>query len=113
LCSWSGRSLGNVPVARPRSQRTEREGGLVAPPRRVRQVMCTHPMRSDAHKQAESCRERIRSQRRDIMCPVCIGSTVVMVAGAGSTAGILALCIGKFRKVFRSGFGLFHKTKEK
>jgi hypothetical protein len=38
----------------------------------------------------------------------------MMVAGAGSTGGILAACIGKFRKVFRaSGLGLFQKTKEK
>ena len=48
------------------------------------------------------------------MCPACIASTAVMVAGAGSTGGILALCIGKFRKFFRaSGLGLFQKTKEK
>jgi len=38
-----------------------------------------------------------------------------MVAGAGSAAGgILALCIGKFRKFFRtSSIGLFQKIKEK
>jgi len=36
------------------------------------------------------------------MCPVCIASTAVMVAGAGSAGGILAVCIGKFRKVFCS-----------
>jgi hypothetical protein len=48
------------------------------------------------------------------MCPACIASTAVMVAGAGSTGGILALCIGKFRKVFRANrFGLFQTTKEK
>jgi hypothetical protein len=48
------------------------------------------------------------------MCPACIASTAVMVAGAGSAGGILAVCIGKFRKVFRaSGLGLFQKTKEK
>ncbi len=35
------------------------------------------------------------------MCPVCIASTAVMVAGAGSTGGILAVCIGKFREYFR------------
>ncbi len=38
------------------------------------------------------------------MCPVCIASTAVMVAGAGSTGGILAVCIGKFRKVFKRIF---------
>ncbi len=48
------------------------------------------------------------------MCPACITSTAVMVAGAGFTGGILAVCIGKLRKFFRaSGLGLFQKTKEK
>jgi hypothetical protein len=46
------------------------------------------------------------------MCPACIASTAVMVAGAGSTGGILAVCIGKFRKLFRANrLGLFQKTK--
>jgi hypothetical protein len=35
------------------------------------------------------------------MCPACIASTAAVVAGAGSTGGILALCIGKFRKPTR------------
>jgi hypothetical protein len=53
-------------------------------------------------------------QRRNIMCPACIESTVVMVAGAASTGGILAVCIGKFRKFFRANrLGLFQKAKEK
>ena len=49
------------------------------------------------------------------MCPACIASTAVMVAAAaGSTGGILAVCIGKFRKLFRADrLGLFQKTKEK
>jgi hypothetical protein len=48
------------------------------------------------------------------MCPACIASTAAMVAGAGSTGGILAVCIGKFRKFFRTnGLGLLQKTKEK
>jgi hypothetical protein len=48
------------------------------------------------------------------MCPACIASTAVMVAGAGFTGGILALCIGKFRNFFRvSGLSLFQKIKEK
>ena len=47
------------------------------------------------------------------MCPACIASTAVMVAGAGSTGGILALCIGKFRNFFRvSSLSLFQKRKE-
>ncbi len=37
------------------------------------------------------------------MCPACIATTAVMVAGAGSTVGILAVCIGKFRRFFGSG----------
>jgi hypothetical protein len=32
------------------------------------------------------------------MCPVCIVSTLVLVAGAGSSGGILAICIGRGRK---------------
>jgi hypothetical protein len=48
------------------------------------------------------------------MCPACIAGAAVMAAGAGSTGGILAVCIGKFKKVFSaSGLGLFHKAKEK
>ena len=34
------------------------------------------------------------------MCPICIASTAVMVAGAGSTGGILAVCFGRFRRFF-------------
>jgi hypothetical protein len=48
------------------------------------------------------------------MCPACIASAAVMAAGAGSTGGILAVCIGKFRKFLKAnGFGLFQKIKEK
>jgi hypothetical protein len=47
------------------------------------------------------------------MCPACIASAAVMAAGAASTAGILAVCIGKFRNCFRTnGLGLFQKIKE-
>jgi hypothetical protein len=47
------------------------------------------------------------------MCPVCIASTAVMVAGASSTGGILAVCIGKFRKLSGSnGLSPLQKTKE-
>jgi hypothetical protein len=42
------------------------------------------------------------------MCPACIASAAVMAAGAGSTGGILAVCIAKLRKLFRAnGLGLF------
>jgi ketopantoate reductase len=48
------------------------------------------------------------------MCPACIASTAVMVAGAGSTGGLLAVCIAKFRKVFTMNrLHLFQKTQEK
>jgi hypothetical protein len=48
------------------------------------------------------------------MCPACIASAAVIVAGAGSTGGILTVCIGKFRRFLRANdLGLFQKTKEK
>jgi hypothetical protein len=48
------------------------------------------------------------------MCPVCIANTAVMVAGAGSTGGILAVCLGRFRKVFAvNRLMLLQKAKEK
>jgi hypothetical protein len=48
------------------------------------------------------------------MCPVSMASAAVMAAGAGSTGGILAACIGKLRKFFRgNGLGPFQQTKEK
>ena len=47
------------------------------------------------------------------MCPACIESTVVMVAGAASTGGLLAVCLSKFKAFFRaSSFGLLEE-KEK
>ena len=48
------------------------------------------------------------------MCPACIANTAVMVAGAGSTGGLLALCIAKLRNIFRANRpGLFQKAKGK
>ena len=48
------------------------------------------------------------------MCPACIESAAVMVAGVGSTGGILAVCIGKIRKIFKANrLGQFQKEKEK
>jgi hypothetical protein len=46
------------------------------------------------------------------MCPACIASTAVMVAGAGPSGGILAICINKFRKFFREN-RVFQEAKEK
>lgn len=48
------------------------------------------------------------------MCPTCIASTAAIVAGAGSTGGILAVCIGRLRKALRaSGLAQFQKTLQK
>ena len=48
------------------------------------------------------------------MCPACIASAAVMAAGAGSTGGILTVCIGKFSKFFRTNsLGRFQEIKEK
>jgi hypothetical protein len=51
------------------------------------------------------------------MCPACVESAAVVAAGAVSTGGILAVCIGKFTKFFdMRDFVLlqkkFQKTKE-
>jgi hypothetical protein len=56
----------------------------------------------------------IQKRKGGDMCPACIENTALMVAGAGSMGGVLALYIGKVRKLFRaSSLGLFNKTKEK
>jgi hypothetical protein len=48
------------------------------------------------------------------MCPACIANAAVMVAGAGSTGGILVACFGRFRRFFRANRpGLFQKREEK
>jgi hypothetical protein len=44
------------------------------------------------------------------MCPACIASTAAVLAGAGSTGGILAVGFGKLRK-FLNRLGLFQKTE--
>lgn len=47
------------------------------------------------------------------MCPACIASTAVMVAGAGSTGGILAVCINRWKVFFRANhFGRTRKATE-
>lgn len=43
------------------------------------------------------------------MCPVCIANAAAIVAGAVSTGGVLALCLGKFKRVY----SLYQKSKEK
>jgi hypothetical protein len=48
------------------------------------------------------------------MCPACIATTAAMVAGAGSTGGMIAVFLAKFRKIFKtSGLDLFRRPKEK
>ena len=48
------------------------------------------------------------------MCPACIASAAVLAAGAGSTGGVLAVFIAKFRKFFgASSLGLVQTKKEK
>jgi hypothetical protein len=45
------------------------------------------------------------------MCPACIATTAAIIAGAGSAGGIVAMCISKFRKLFRtSRANLFQET---
>jgi hypothetical protein len=47
------------------------------------------------------------------MCPACNASAAALAAGAASTAGILAVCIGKFRNIFKANsLGLIQKIKE-
>jgi hypothetical protein len=47
------------------------------------------------------------------MCPACIATAATLIAGAGSTGGILATCIAKFRKFYRvNRFGQFQKAQE-
>ena len=56
----------------------------------------------------------IRSSAEGHMCPACVANAAVMVAGAGSTGGLVALCIRKIRRIFRTNHtGLFQKRKEK
>ena len=48
------------------------------------------------------------------MCPACIANAAIMVAGVGSGGGILAVFIGKFRKMFKANrLSLIHQAKEK
>jgi hypothetical protein len=48
------------------------------------------------------------------MCPACVANTAVMIAGAGSTGGILAVYVAKFLNCFKANrLSLFQKAKEK
>ena len=47
------------------------------------------------------------------MCPVCIENAAVIVAGVGSTGGILAVFIGKLRQFLAaSGLARIQKGKD-
>jgi hypothetical protein len=48
------------------------------------------------------------------MCPACIETAAVMAAGAASTGGIFALCIGRIRRFLTSNnFNLIQKLQGK
>ena len=48
------------------------------------------------------------------MCPVCVANAAAMVSGAGSTGGVLAVYIGKFKKFFATNRrSQSQRTKEK
>jgi hypothetical protein len=48
------------------------------------------------------------------MCPACIATTAIVLAGTGSGGGFLAVCIAKFRKFFRANHpGQFQNATEK
>jgi hypothetical protein len=54
--------------------------------------------------------EKNQKSQEERMCPACMESAAVIVAGAASTGGILAVCIGKLRTFFRvSSHGLFQR----
>jgi hypothetical protein len=47
------------------------------------------------------------------MCPACIESAAAMAAGAASTGGILAVCVGKIRRFLSANhLALFEKIKK-
>jgi hypothetical protein len=47
------------------------------------------------------------------MCPACIASTAAIVAGAGSTGGIVAVCIARLRGLLKANrLNLVQTTEE-
>jgi hypothetical protein len=53
-------------------------------------------------------------EKKADMCPTCVANAAAVVAGAGSTGGVLAVCIGKLKKFFAAASpGAFQKTKER
>jgi hypothetical protein len=48
------------------------------------------------------------------MCPACLANAAVLAAGAGSTGGILAVCLAKIKKIFSLNHLVpIHHLKEK
>jgi predicted dithiol-disulfide oxidoreductase (DUF899 family) len=68
LCARTGRPLGHVPVARPRPQGAERDGRLVAPPRRVRQALSMAQPRAGRSRDACLSSELPGPQRCSSAC---------------------------------------------
>jgi hypothetical protein len=53
-------------------------------------------------------------EKKADMCPTCIANAAAIVAGAGSTGGVLAVCIGELNKFFAAASpGAFQKKKER
>jgi hypothetical protein len=48
------------------------------------------------------------------MCPACIASATMVVAGVGSSGGVLAVCIARWRKRLSKArrLSLFRTTEE-
>src|SRR5215470_16019512 len=81
LCARRGRPLGHVPVARPRPQGAQRDGGLVPPPRRVRHAL------SDVVGVVVPLRRREISRRRAsarASQQTFFGASALLVAASGT-----------------------------
>src|SRR5438094_8988635 len=82
--------------------------------KRGAQASSRHSSASSRHSCRKPQRIWVELDEEVHMCPECIANAAVMVAGAGSAGGILAVFIGTFRKVFRANrLGLTHRAKEK
>jgi hypothetical protein len=84
------------------------DSGSIGIPPHLSLPPCNDPVliySTNANPQSEDSKE-------GHMCPACIASTAIMVAGAGSTGGILAACISKFKNLFGANhLGLTRKEK--
>jgi hypothetical protein len=87
---------------------------LSLPPFDTPALNISHEDQAAGHIRSENEANALKGAVEGDMCPICIASAAVMAAGAGSTGGILAVCIGKFRNFFRvNRLGLFQKIKER